>query len=653
MRRIFFSLFLLILSVTVIEAQSFENQFSKPLGKVLQEIGEKFHVCLKYNVDTTGKVVPYADFRIRPYSVEESMTNVLSLFDYKFVKQNDKYYKIKNYEYPRRTTEDGVKFLAYLNNLYHDTAEWNVRKSCLQKEVRERLQLDAVMAKRVDSKPIFSKIRKYYNYSVQNFALETLPGLYVCGSIYSPISKGKHPLIISPNGHWTDGRYNKDIQIRLGTLARMGAICVSYDLFGWGESEFQVSSVAHQTSVAHIDQIMNGLTILDYMMTRKDIDTLRVAANGGSGGGSQVVLLTLLDNRFTAACPVVSLSSHFDGGCPCESGMPVTLACGGTNNVELMATFAPKPLCVVSDGKDWTASVPELEYPYLKHIYGFYNAENNVSNVHLPNEGHSFGINKRMAVYDFFIKTFGLDSTMLDESKVIVEPKEAMMSFGSKGEYMPVNAVRDFRMVEKCFHKSIDTKINSYIEAEKKAQSWVISLKLNDETKEAKVKSLIFSHLKEVMDWHNEHHADIVPEGINPITGNPLSLLERQMIADSSMPKIVHQKLMEGLNKILNKDQVEAILDKYTVGKVEFTMKGYHSIVTDLTPEEESTILGFMKEAREMAIDYKSMKEISAIFEIYKTKSEQYLNSNGRNWHTLYKLFVQKMKAEKQIKRAN
>ncbi len=434
-------------------SQSYETQFAKPLGKVLQEIAIRFDVKLKYEADTTGKVVPYADFRIRPYSAEESLTNVLALFDYKFTKQDEKTFRIKAYEYPRRTPEDGKKMLAYLNTLYKDAAEWEARKTCLKKEVREKLQIDSILKKRVDSKPILSKIRQYEGYSVQNFALETLPGLYVCGSVYSPFNKGKHALILCPNGHWADGRYRKDEQLRFATLARMGAICVSYDLFGWGESELQVPATAHRTSEAHRIQIMNGLAILDYMLTRKNIDPKRIGSNGGSGGGSQVVLLSVLDDRFTAACPTVNLASHFDGGCPCESGMPVSLACGGTNNAELMATFAPKPLCVISDGKDWTASVPGLEYPYLQRIYGFYNAQNKVTNVHLPDEGHDFGINKRNAVYAFFINTFGLDKKMLDESKVIVEQKEAMLIFGTKGEKLPVNAIRDFKTLKEIMQK--------------------------------------------------------------------------------------------------------------------------------------------------------------------------------------------------------
>ena len=180
-----------------------------------------------------------------------------------------------------------------------------------------------------------------------------------------------------------------------------------------------------------------------------------------------------------------------------------------------------------------------------------------------------------------------------------------------------------------------------------KATEWVSDLKLDDREKEMKMIKLVSEHLTAVRDWHNSHAFASVPAGINPVTGKELSELDRQIIADSAIPKSVHETLMSGLRSELNDIQTEAILDKYTIGKVAFTMKGYHAIVPDLTKEEENTILSYLKEAREMAIDYKNMKEISAIFEIYKTKSEQYLNSRGRNWKALYKAYVDQVKAEK------
>lgn len=407
-------------------AQTYETKFTRPLSDVLGDVSKRFGVKLKYNVDTTGLKLAYADFRVRPYSLEETLNNILAPFDFKAVKQNDKLYKIKPYEYPRRQAEDGMKLVSYLSSLYADKAAWEARKDTLRKEVRARLGIDKLLAVCSKEAPEYGKIRKFDGYTVQNFRLKTANGHTVCGSIYAPKGKGKHPLIICPNGHFSNGRYGTVQQQRLATLARMGAICVDYDLWGWGESADEVGSKAHQTPEAHVMQVLNGIRILDWMIQRKDVDKTRVGVNGGSGGGTQSVLLSVLDDRYTACCPVVSVSSWFDGGCPCESGMPIQLAGGGTCNAELAAMFAPKPMMLVSDGGDWTSTTPELEYPYIKRIYGFYGAADKVMNVHLPKERHDFGPNKRNAVYKFFIETFKLDASKLDEDKVVIEEENAL-----------------------------------------------------------------------------------------------------------------------------------------------------------------------------------------------------------------------------------
>ena len=67
----------------------------------------------------------------------------------------------------------------------------------------------------------------------------------------------------------------------------------------------------------------------------------------------------------------------------------------------------------------------------------------------------------------------------------------------------------------------------------------------------------------------------------------------------------------------------------------------------NMTEEETTFVLEQLKLAREQAIDYKNMKQISAIFEIYKTKCEQYFNEHGRNWRQMFKEYVNKRNAEK------
>ena len=448
MKKLLFSLCALL--PVMVGAQTFETQYERSVHDLMTDVSKRFGVRFKFdsNVDTVGKRLPYADFRVRPYSIEMTLDNICKFFDWNWWKQSDKLYKIKPYEYPRRHEEEGRMMLDYLSSLYSNKEQWEARRDSLRREVRQRLELDAFLDSCVTTKDkkgnmqrpvILSKVRRHDGYTTQNICMELTPGQHLFGTIYAPSgnSKGsklkaqgskKNALIVCPDGHWPY-RYRKDEQQRLGTLARMGAVCVDFDLYGWGESEKEVGAEAHHTSRAHVYQAACGYLLLDYMLkNRKDIDPERVGVMGGSGGGTHTVLLSLLDERVTASAPVVHLASHFDGGCPCESGKPVQLAAGGTCEPELAAVMAPKPMLIVSDGGDWTSSVPTLEFPYLQRIYGFYDAKDKVRNVHLPNERHDFKENKRQAVYDFFIDVFGLDRSMLDESKIEIEPDEALKS---------------------------------------------------------------------------------------------------------------------------------------------------------------------------------------------------------------------------------
>ncbi len=447
MNKIIIAFSFVALNVSVASAQTFETRYARPVHDVMQDVAKRFGVKFKFdsNVDTAGVMLSYADFRIRPYSLEQTLDNICKHYDWNWWQQSGNSYKIKRYEYPRRHDDDGRQMLDWLSTKYDNKEQWEQRRAILKKEVRDLLQIDPFLdscvvgeasklpsssvvrkASKLSSTAILSKIRKHDGYTTQNICLELTPGQHVFGTIYASQKKGLKPLIVCPDGHWPS-RYRDDEQQRLATLARMGAVCVDFDLYGYSQSAAEVGD--HHTPRAHIFQAACGLKLLDWMLkNRKDIDTTRVAANGGSGGGTHTVLLALLDPRIKASAPVVHVASHFDGGCPCESGMPVQLAGGGTCEAELAAIIAPKPLLLVSDGGDWTHTNPELEYPFIRRIFGFYGAEQNVRNVHLPDERHDFGPNKRKAVYEFFADVFGLDRTMIDESRVTIEAPETMQT---------------------------------------------------------------------------------------------------------------------------------------------------------------------------------------------------------------------------------
>ena len=441
------------------EAQTSDTNFREPITETIKRIETLFNIVV---VDDRGllkdKTLDYADWRIEQGNLEVSLANVLAPFSLTYFKQPDGSYQIRKYEHYKVSIDKANERLSFLKNSYNNKEAWEARKAELKACMISAFGIDKAPA-RPNSKPIITKKRKYNGYSVENIGLEILPGVYTTGSIYKPYPLNKESAVIMmPNGHFGDGRYRANEQIRAAMLAKMGAIVVNFDLFAWGESQLQFPSEAHRNSIASTIQVLSGMRLLDYVATLKYADMSRVGVTGGSGGGSHTMFLAALDDRVKVSVPVVMVSSHFSGGCPCESGRGIHLCGNGTNNAEISAMAAPKPQLIISDGGDWTSTVPKLEFPFVQRTYGFYGKKDLVENAHFPNEGHDYGLSKRMAMYPFMAKYLGLDLSKvkdengnIDESTCVVEPYENLFVFGDKGEKLPANALKDINKLYALF----------------------------------------------------------------------------------------------------------------------------------------------------------------------------------------------------------
>ncbi|TFG97504.1 MAG: acetylxylan esterase [Calditrichales bacterium] len=344
------------------------------------------------------------------------------------------------------TEEAAREELKQFAATYDDLDGWIKRAENIRNGIRRGAELMPPPEK-CPLNPIIHSKRTYDGYTVENVAFESLPGFFVTGNLYKPLddSGNKYPGILCPHGHFPEpsggGRFRPDQQIRCATLARMGAVVFSYDMIAWGEStqfEDMASGKAHgRFAKAVALQTWNSIRAVDFLESLGIVDPARIAVTGASGGGTQAFLLTALDNRLAVSAPVVMVSAHFFGGCTCESGMPIHQSKDHvTNNVEIAALAAPRPMLLVSDGSDWTKNTPDVEFPYIRNIYRLYGAEQNVAYVHLAEEKHDYGYSKRKAVYHFLAKHLSLskeniilENGEVDESLIQIEPEQMMHVF--------------------------------------------------------------------------------------------------------------------------------------------------------------------------------------------------------------------------------
>ena len=324
------------------------------------------------------------------------------------------------------TEEQGAKALQTFAGTYHDRTGWETRASLIRKGLREGMNLPD-KPKFAPLTPIRHSLRQLNGYTVENVAFESLPGLFVTGNLYRPLNQtGKLAGVLCPHGHTPnlDARFVEQTQHRCATMARLGAVVFVYDMLGYGDSK----QSDHKLPNALTLQMLNGIRALDFLTGLPDVDTSRIAVSGESGGGTQTFLLTALDSRVKVSVPVVMVSAHFFGGCVCESGMPIhKRPTHQTSNVEIAALAAPRPMLLISDGKDWTKNTPAVEFPYIQNIYSYYDAKGRVENVHLLNEGHDYGPSKRAAAYRFLAKHLNLDLNRILKNGQIDETPNTLL----------------------------------------------------------------------------------------------------------------------------------------------------------------------------------------------------------------------------------
>lgn len=332
-------------------------------------------------------------------------------------------------------------------------AAWEQRQAELKQRVMVSTGLFPMPKKTPLNAVIHGKVQRD-GFTVEKVYFESLPGHFVSGLLFRPEGKvtSKRPAVLSPHGHGgrqqdygadkmkaliesgaelheKSGRFPK--LARCAQLARMGCVTFIFDMLGYVDSHQISYEVAHRYSAIRPEmelqgrwgfyspqaegrlhsilglQTWNCIRGLDFLESLPDVDAKRMAVTGGSGGGTQTILLGAVDDRHIAGFPNGMVSTSMQGGCTCEN---CSLLRVGTGNVELAALFAPRPQSMTA-ANDWTKEMMTKGYPQLKQLYEMLGVPENVDCYEMLHFPHNYNAVTRREMYTWMNRhlKLGLD----------------------------------------------------------------------------------------------------------------------------------------------------------------------------------------------------------------------------------------------------
>lgn len=192
-----------------------------------------------------------------------------------------------------------------------------------QRELRKRL-LEMIGGLPAEKTPLNARVTgqiRMQGFHIDKLIFESLPGIYVSALVYAPDDEGKHPAILVPSGHSTNGKVY--YQALCQRLVQHGYVVISWDAFGQGErsqfwdaknhkSRYNLICAEHAIlgNLAYLAgtnlarwEIWDGIRAVDYLLTRHDVDAERINITGTSGGGFQTTLIAALDPRIKVVAP--------------------------------------------------------------------------------------------------------------------------------------------------------------------------------------------------------------------------------------------------------------------------------------------------------------------------------------------------------------
>ncbi|MCB1021187.1 MAG: acetylxylan esterase [Acidobacteria bacterium] len=266
-------------------------------------------------------------------------------------------------------------------------------------------------------------------YKIEKIIFESQPGFFVTASLYVPTrGDGPFPGVLYPLGHELGGKSHDAWQRMLVTLARNGYVAITWDPAGQGERaqiydpDFNQRTLIRSTTehtVLGVEcllagdnfaryTIWDGIRALDYLLSRPEVDTSRIACTGNSGGGTHTSYISALEDRIHVAAPSCYLTGwgkliETIGPQDAEQVLLPWIA-AGLDHGDFPLAFAPRPFLMLTAIRDFFSIVGAREvFAEAKQVYGIFGAEDKIDKAEVD-RGHGYHQPNRIRAYEWFAK---------------------------------------------------------------------------------------------------------------------------------------------------------------------------------------------------------------------------------------------------------
>lgn len=159
-----------------------------------------------------------------------------------------------------------------------------------------------------------------------------------------------------------------------------------------------------------------------------------------------------------------------------------------------------------------------------------------------------------------------------------------------------------------------------------RADKIVAGLGIADTARQTRVRDLIAGQYRDLSVIHT-----VRDEAIKAAKGTSSTAAATEAAKDTAGARMadLHYGYLAALSVELDPEQVEKVKDGMTYGVVPLTFRVYQEMLPNLTDEQKRAILGWLREAREHAMDAGSSDEKHGWFGKYKGRINNYLSKTA------------------------